>query len=152
VTTAQKSIDVDCYVTAAYNQWTQFEDFPQFMGGVEEVQQLDDRRLHWKVKIGGVSREFDATITEQIPDTRIAWKADGEVRQGGAVDFHKLSEDKTRVTLELDMEPDGLVEQAGDKLGIVERQVSKDLERFKEFLEERGHPTGAWRGEVPREG
>ena len=113
MTTAQKSIDVDCYVTEAYNQWTQFEDFPQFMDGVEEVTQIGDRHLHWKVKIAGVKREFDATITEQIPDTRIAWKADGDVRQAGVVDFHKLSQDRTRVDLLLDMDPEGLVEQAG---------------------------------------
>ena len=152
MTTAQKSIDVDCYVTAAYSQWTQFEEFPEFMDGVEEVTQIGDRHLHWKVKIGGVKREFDATITEQIPDTRIAWKADGDVRQAGAVDFHKLSQDRTRVDLLLDMDPEGLAEQAGDKLGFVERHVAKDLKQFKEFVESQPHPTGGWRGEVPREG
>jgi uncharacterized membrane protein len=150
--TASKSIDVNCYVTAAYNQWTQFEDFPSFMDEVEEVTQVGDRHLHWKVKIGGVEREFDATITEQIPDTRIAWRADGEVQQAGVVDFHKLSDDQTRVTLELEMEPEGLKETAADKLGIIERRVAKNLERFKELIESRGHPTGAWRGEIPREG
>jgi uncharacterized membrane protein len=97
MTTARKSIDVDCYVTRAYNQWTHLEEFPRFMEGVEDVTQVGDRHLHWKVEIDGVKREFDATITEQIPDTRIAWKAEGEVKQAGVVDFHKLSQDSTRV-------------------------------------------------------
>lgn len=152
MTTARKSIDVDCYVTTAYNQWTHLEEFPRFMEGVKDVTQVGDRHLHWKVEIDGVKREFDATITEQIPDTRIAWKAEGEVKQAGVVDFHKLSQDSTRVDLLLDMEPEGLVEQAGDKLGFVERRVAKDLRSFKDFVESRPHPTGAWRGEVPREG
>ena len=131
MTTAKSSVDVKTYVTAAYNQWTQFEDFPKFMDGVEEVTQVGDRHLHWKVKIAGVEREFDATITEQVPDTRIAWKADGETKHAGVVDFHKLDMEHTRV---------------------VERKVKKDLERFKELVESQPHPTGAWRGEVPREG
>jgi len=139
-------------VTAAYNQWTQFEDFPKFMDGVEEVTQVGDRHLHWRVKIAGVEREFDATITEQVPDTRIAWKAGGETKHAGVVDFHKLDMETTRVDLQLDMEPEGLVETVGDKLGVVERRVKKDLERFKELVESQPHPTGAWRGEVPREG
>lgn len=152
MTTAKGSVDVKTYVTAAYNQWTQFEDFPKFMDGVEEVTQIGDRHLHWRVKIAGVEREFDATITEQVPDTRIAWKADGETKHAGVVDFHKLDMDTTRVDLQLDMEPEGLVETVGDKLGVVERRVKKDLERFKELVESQPHPTGAWRGEVPREG
>jgi uncharacterized membrane protein len=152
MTTAKSSVDVKTYVTAAYNQWTQFEDFPKFMDGVEEVIQVGDRHLHWKVKIAGVEREFDATITEQVPDTRIAWKADGETKHAGVVDFHKLDMEHTRVDLQLDMEPEGLVETVGDKLGVVERKVKKDLERFKELVESQPHPTGAWRGEVPREG
>lgn len=152
MTTAKGSVDVKTYVTAAYNQWTQFEDFPKFMDGVEEVTQVGDRHLHWRVKIAGVEREFDATITEQVPDTRIAWKADGETRHAGVVDFHKLDMETTRVDLQLDMEPEGLVETVGDKLGVVERRVKKDLERFKELVEAQSHPTGAWRGEIPREG
>ena len=152
MTTAKSSVDVKTYVTAAYNQWTQFEDFPKFMDGVEEVTQVGDRHLHWRVKIAGVEREFDATITEQVPDTRIAWKADGETKHAGVVDFHKLDMETTRVDLQLDMEPEGLVETVGDKLGVVERRVKKDLERFKELVESQPHPTGAWRGEVPREG
>jgi uncharacterized membrane protein len=152
MTTAKGSVDVKTYVTAAYNQWTQFEDFPKFMGGVEEVTQVGDRHLHWRVKIAGVEREFDATITEQVPDARIAWKADGETKHAGVVDFHKLDMETTRVDLQLDMEPEGIVETVGDKLGVVERQVKQDLERFKELVESQPHPTGAWRGEVPREG
>jgi uncharacterized membrane protein len=152
MTTAKGSVDVKTYVTAAYNQWTQFEDFPKFMDGVEEVSQIGDRHLHWRVKIAGVEREFDATITEQVPDTRIAWKADGETKHAGVVDFHKLDMETTRVDLQLDMEPEGLAETVGDKLGVIERRVKKDLERFKELAESQPHPTGAWRGEVPREG
>jgi uncharacterized membrane protein len=152
MTNAQKSIDVNCYVTAAYNQWTQFEDFPTFMDGVEEVRQLDDRNLHWKVNIGGVQREFDAEITEQLPDERIAWRSTDGTTQAGVVTFHKLDDTKTRIMLQLDMEPEGMVEKAGDKLGVVERKVSQDLENFKKLIEDREHPTGAWRGEVPREG
>jgi len=152
MTTAQKSIDVNCYVTAAYNQWTQFEDFPTFMDGVEEVRQLDDRNLHWKVKIAGVEREFDAEITEQLPDERIAWRSTDGTTQAGVVTFHKLDDNTTRVMLQLDMEPGDTLEKAGDKLGIVERRVNQDLANFKQLIEERGHPTGAWRGEVPREG
>jgi uncharacterized membrane protein len=152
MTTAKGSVDVKTYVTAAYNQWTQFEDFPKFMDGVEEVTQVGDRHLHWRVKIAGVEREFDATITEQVPDTRIAWKADGETKHAGVVDFHKLDMETTRVDLQLDMEPEGLAETVGDKLGVIERRVKKDLERFKELVEAQPHPTGAWRGEVPREG
>ncbi len=152
MTTAERSIGVDVYVTAAYNQWTQFEDFPEFMEHVEEVRQLDDRHLHWKVKIAGVTREFDAEITEQIKDARIAWRSTGGTIHAGVVDFHKLSDSSTRVTLQLDMEPEGVAETAADKLGIIQRQVQKDLESFKKLIESRGHPTGAWRGEVPREG
>jgi uncharacterized membrane protein len=152
MTTAEKHIDVNSYVSAVYNQWTQFEEFPRFMDGVEEVRQLDDRHLHWKVKINGVEREFDAEITEQLPDERIAWRSTNGVRQAGVVTFHKLDDSTTRVMLQLDMEPEGLAEKAGDKLGFVERKIGKDLENFKHLIEERGHPTGAWRGQVPREG
>ncbi len=152
MTSAQKSIEVSCYVTAAYDQWTQFEAFPTFMDGVEEVRQLDDRNLHWKVKVDGVEREFDAEITEQLPDERIAWRSTSGPDQAGVVTFHKLDDSTTRVMLQLDVEPEGLVEKVGDKLGFVERQVTKDLENFKRLIEQRGGPTGAWRGEVPREG
>lgn len=152
MSTAEKSIDVDCYVTAAYNQWTQFEEFPSFMDGVEEVRQLDDRNLHWKVKIAGVEREFDAEITEQHPDERIAWRSTDGTTQAGVVTFHKLDDTTTRVMLQLDMDPGDIVEKAGDKSGLVERKVGQDLANFKQLIESRGQPTGVWRGEVPREG
>jgi len=122
------------------------------MDGVEEVKQLDDRRLHWKVDIAGVEREFDAEITEQLPDERIAWRSTSGTQQAGVVTFHKLDDNKTRIMLQLELAPDGIVESVGDKLGIVERRVTKDLENFKRLIEERGQPTGEWRGEVPREG
>ena len=152
MTTAQQAIDVDVPVTTAYNQWTQFEEFPQFMDGVESVTQLDERRLHWKVSIGGVTREFDAEITEQHPDERIAWKSTDGTSHAGVVTFHKLNDAQSRVMLQLDMEPEGLVEKVGDKLGIVARQAKSDMENLKTFIESRNLETGAWRGDVPREG
>ena len=152
MTTAEQSIEVDVPVTTAYNQWTQFEEFPKFMDGVESVQQLDERRLHWKVSIGGVTREFDAEIVEQHPDERIAWRSIDGTSHAGVVTFHKLSDTKCRVMLQLDMEPQGLVEKAGDKLGIVARQAKGDMANFKKFIEARAVETGAWRGDVPREG
>ena len=152
MTTAEQSIEVDVPVTTAYNQWTQFEEFPKFMNGVESVTQLDDRRLHWKVSIGGVTREFDTEIVEQHPDERIAWRSVDGTSHAGVVTFHKLSDTKSRLMLQLDMEPEGLVEKAGDKLGVVARQAKSDMENFKKFIESRATETGAWRGDVPREG
>jgi uncharacterized membrane protein len=152
VTTAEANIDVASDITTVYNQWTQFEDFPRFMEGVDEVTQLDDRHLHWKVSIAGVHREFDATITEQIPDVRVAWKADGEVRHAGVVDFHRIEDRRTGVSLQLDMDPQGLVEHVGDALGVVERRAKGDLKRFRLLVEKNQEATGSWRGEVPREG
>ncbi|MGI5216188.1 SRPBCC family protein [Plantactinospora sp. CA-290183] len=145
-----KSVDVAVPIRTAYDQWTQFEDFPQFMEGVEEVRQLSDTMTHWKVEIGGVSREFDAKITEQLPDERVAWSSTGGTRQAGVVTFHRLDENHTRVTAQMEFEPQGLAEKAGDKLGVVDRRVSGDLQRFKEFIERRGSETGAWRGTVAR--
>ncbi|MEU7426351.1 MULTISPECIES: SRPBCC family protein [unclassified Streptomyces] len=146
----EESIEVDVPVRTAYNQWTQFEDFPKFMDGVERIEQRTDRLTHWKTKIGGVEREFDAEITEQIPDERVAWTSiGGEAKQAGVVTFHRLDENRTKVMLQLDYEPEGLAETVGDKLGFVKRQVAGDLKRFKEFIEQRGGTeTGAWRGEV----
>jgi uncharacterized membrane protein len=144
----EQSIDVNVPVRTAYNQWTQFEEFPRFMEGVESVKQLDDTRLHWSTEIAGQKREFEAEITEQTPDQRIAWKADGETKQAGAVTFHRLDKEQTRVMLQLEFEPDGALEKIGDALGIVERRAKGDLGRFKEFIESRGTETGAWRGEV----
>jgi uncharacterized membrane protein len=143
-----KSIDVDVPVRTAYNQWTQFESFPQFMEGVDSIQQLTDTRTHWRTSIGGVTREFDAEITEQHPDERVAWKSTGGTTHAGVVTFHRLGEGKARVTVQLDWEPEGLVEKAGAALQVDDMRVSGDLKRFKEFIESRGTETGAWRGDV----
>jgi uncharacterized membrane protein len=139
-------------IGTAYNQWTQFESFPNFMGGVESITQHDDRRLHWKVKVGGAEREFDAEVTEQHPDERVAWKSTDGTTHAGVVTFHRLSDTTTRVTVQLDWQPEGLVEKAGAVVGVDDRQVSHDLDRFKTFIEKRGQESGAWRGDVPREG
>ena len=148
MTTVEQSVEIDVPVNAAYNQWTQFEEFPQFMEGVERVDQLADNRLHWVTKIAGVEREFDAKITEQHPDERIAWSTTDGPKQAGVVTFHKLDPERTKVMLQLDFEPEGIVEQAGDKLGIVKARVRGDLDRFKTFIEERGSETGGWRGDI----
>jgi uncharacterized membrane protein len=144
----QKSIEVDVPVTTAYNQWTQFEEFPQFMEGVESVTQLDDRRLHWVAEIAGTRREWDAEIVDQEPDRRIAWRSIDGTGNAGIVTFQPAGEAKTQISLELDVEPEGLVEKIGDKLGFVAKQAEGDLKRFKELIESRGVETGAWRGEV----
>ena len=144
----EQSVEVNVPVRAAYNQWTQFEEFPKFMEGVQKIDQIDDQHLHWDVEIGGQRREFDATITEQTPDQRIAWRADGEATQGGVVTFHRLAERKTRIMLQMEFEPRDFKEKAGDILGIIERRVKGDLGRFKELIESRGQESGAWRGEI----
>jgi len=150
MSTFTATVDVDVPVSTAYNQWTQFESFPNFMEGVEEVRQIDDTHTHWVTKIGGVEREFDATITEQHPDERVAWKADNGPKQAGVVTFHRLDEGQSRVTVQMDLDPEGFVETAGDKLGIVKHRLNGDLERFKDFIEQRGSESGAWRGDVTR--
>src|SRR3712207_5320605 len=132
-TKVEKSVQVDVPLRTAYDQWTQFEDFPHFMGGVREVQQIDDQRLHWVAEIAGVRREWDATILEQVPDQKIAWAATTGATNAGAVYFEPAGPGQTTVRLSLEYEPEGLVEQAGDKLGLVERQVQSDLEKFKSF-------------------
>lgn len=147
----EKSIDVDVPVRAAYNQWTQFEDFPQFMEGIEEVKQLDDKRMHWKANIAGKHEEWDAEITEQEPDMRVAWKNIDGATNAGVVTFHHIDEGKTRVMLQLDYDPEGFVENVGDALGFVSRRVEGDLKRFKTFIEARGHETGGWRGTVEQD-
>lgn len=148
-TKVDKSIEVEVDISSAYNQWTQFEDFPEFMKNVEEVRQIDDTTLHWKGDIGGVEREWTATITHQTPDEKVAWRADGDVTQAGTVTFEQLGADRTRVNLVLEFEPQDWKEKAADALNITERRIESDLERFKKFIEERGgHETGAWRGEV----
>ena len=144
----EKSIDVEVPVRTAYNQWTQFEEFPRFMEGVEQIEQLDDQRLHWVAKIAGKREEWDAEITEQTPDQRIAWRSVTGDENAGVVTFHKLDDSKTRVMLQLDYKPEGVVESAGSALGFVGRRIEGDLERFKEFIESRGQETGAWRGSV----
>jgi Polyketide cyclase / dehydrase and lipid transport len=147
-TKVERSIQVDVPVSTAYNQWTQFEDFPHFMGGVKEVRQLDDRRLHWVAEIAGVRREWEASILEQVPDQKIAWAATAGATNAGAVRFEPSGPGSTIVYLALEYEPEGVVEQVGDKLGIVERQVTSDLERFKRLIEDQGYASGAWRGSV----
>jgi uncharacterized membrane protein len=147
----EKSIDVHVPVQVAYNQWTQFEDFPNFMEGVKEVRQLDDTTLHWTVDIAGQEREWKAIIAEQIPDERIAWAAEGETSNAGVVTFHRLDDATTRVMLQMEYEPTDFKEKAGDVLGIVSRRIDGDLKRFKTFIESRGRETGAWRGTVEQD-
>lgn len=144
----EKSIKVDVPVHVAYNQWTQFEDFPKFMEGVKEVKQLDDKHLHWRAKVGGKEEEWNADITEQVPDQRIAWRSTSGAENAGLVTFHSDGTDRTRVTLRLDYDPKGIVENLGDAMGVVGHRVEGDLKRFKEFVESRGTSTGAWRGEI----
>lgn len=152
MSTITESVDVQVPVSRAYNQWTQFETFPSFMEAVEEVRQLDDTHTHWVTKIGGVTREFNATITEQHPDERVAWKADSGPNHAGVITFHRLDDNTTRVTAQMDIDPDGFVEQAADKLGILNRRLKGDMQRFKDFIEQRGQATGAWREDVRRPG
>jgi hemerythrin superfamily protein/carbon monoxide dehydrogenase subunit G len=147
-TKVEKSIQVDVPVSAAYNQWTQFEEFPQFMGGVSQVTQLSDTMLHWVAEIGGVRREWDAAIVQQVPDEKVAWAATEGATNAGAVLFTPAGAQSTTVTLVLEYEPEGAVEKAGDALNLVQRQAEADLERFKTFIEARGAESGAWRGSV----
>jgi uncharacterized membrane protein len=143
-----ESIDVKVPVNTAYNQWTQFEDFPHFMEGVKSVTQIDDTHVHWKAEVAGKDEEWDAEITEQHPDERVAWKATTGAENAGVVTFHRIDDETTRVTLQMDVDPEGVVENVGTALGFLDRRVKGDLERFKEFIESRGAETGAWRGEV----
>ena len=147
MSTIEQSIDVKVPVRTAYNQWTQFEEFPKFMEGVAEVRQLDDQRLHWKAQIAGQEREWEAKITEQEPDQRIAWYGVGTTN-AGVVTFHRIDDDTTKVMLQMEFEPEDWKEKAADATGIVKSRVKGDLERFKKFIEERGTETGAWRGEI----
>ncbi|MCU1558907.1 MAG: cyclase [Microbacteriaceae bacterium] len=144
-----ETIDVDVPVSIAYNQWTQFESFPHFLSFVESIEQIGDTLTHWKVKIAGVEREFDAEITEQLPDERVAWKSlGGEVQHAGVVTFHRLSDASSRVAVQFDWEAQSIVEKAGALLGIDSASVKSDLKHFKEFIEGHGSETGAWRGTV----
>ena len=146
--TVVESIDVSVPVSTAYNQWTQFEEFPRFMEGVTSITQIDDTHLHWAAEIAGKDKEWDAEITEQRPDERIAWRSTSGAQHAGVVTFHRLDDNTTRVTLQMDVEPEGAIEAVGTFLGFLQRRVKGDLERFKEFVESRGRETGAWRGEV----
>jgi uncharacterized membrane protein len=148
MTTIQESVDVERPVRTVYNQWTQFEAFPQFMEGVDRVVQQTPTRSHWETSIGGVQREFDTEITEQHPDERVAWTSIDKPNQAGVVTFHRLDDNRTRVSLEMEYEPDSLPEKAGTALGVVQHRIKSDLHRFKDFIEHRPAETGAWRGEV----
>jgi len=151
--TLEQSIDVNVPLSTAYNQWTQFEEFPEFMEGVEEVRQLDDTHLHWVAEIGGHRHEWDAEITEQQPDERVAWRNTDGKDNAGVVTFHKLSDTSSRVMVQIDFVPEGIKEKVGAAINAPDRQVKGDLERFKELVEAKGGPDeGGWRGEVPREG
>jgi uncharacterized membrane protein len=146
--TYTKDIVVDRPLSMVYNQWTQFEDFPHFMQGVEKVVQKDDTHLKWVTDIGMVEREFDAEITEQLTDERISWRARGETKHAGEVRFEPVGESQTRVKLSMSYAPESFIEKAGDALGLVSKRIEGDLGRFKEFIESRDYETGAWRGEV----
>jgi uncharacterized membrane protein len=148
----EESIEVNVPISTAYNQWTQFQSFPQFMDGVDSITQTNDRKLHWKASFGGSTHEWDAEITEQNPDERVAWRNTDGKENAGVVTFHKIADDKTRVMVQMDWVPDGIKEKIGDALGAADRRVKGDLENFKTFIDSRDHETGAWRGEVPREG
>ena len=144
----EASIDVNVPVTAAYNQWTQFEEFPKFMDGVEQVRQLDDSTLEWHANIGGNDETWTAKISEQEPDRVIAWRSTSGPFNSGRVTFQPAGADGTRITLTMEWTPESPIQRAGDALGFDDRRVKGDLERFKEFIESRGHETGAWRGEI----
>ena len=151
MTTIEQSIDLEVPVRKAYDQWTQFEEFPKFMDNVEQIRQLDDRHLHWVAEIGGSRHEWDAEITEQLPDERVAWRNTDGKDNAGVVTFHKLDDERSRIMVQIDFVPEGIKEKVGSALNAPDRQVKADLERFKELVEG-GGATGGWRGEVPREG
>jgi uncharacterized membrane protein len=147
----EKSVDVAVPVRVAYDQWTQFETFPHFMSGVDRITQQSPTSTHWVTSMGGVRREFDATITEQRPDERVAWRAENGPAQAGVVTFHRISDDTTRVHLQLELEPQGVAERAGAVTGVIGHSLQGDLERFKDFVEARGEQSGGWRGTVEPE-
>ena len=148
MTTVQKSIEVNVPVHTAYNQWTQFEEFPHFMDGIKEVQQIDDARLFWVAEVGGERKEWFARITRQVPDQVVAWQSEGGSPNSGLVSFHAEGTDKTEIEVHMEYEPTDFKEQAGGALGVASRRVEGDLKRFKEFIEARGKESGAWRGEI----
>ncbi|MBX9397401.1 SRPBCC family protein [Streptomyces sp. TRM72054] len=149
MSTVKEAVEVEVPLHTAYNQWTQFEEFPNFMEGVEEVRQLDDRHNHWTTKIGGVRREFDTEIVDQLPDERITWRTtSGETQQKGTVRFQRLDDTHTRVELVMDVEPTGVAEKAADMTRTIDRRVKGDMHRFKDYIERRGGETGGWRGRI----
>ncbi|MDX3529378.1 SRPBCC family protein [Streptomyces sp. ID05-39B] len=149
MSTVKETVEVAVPVHTAYNQWTQFEEFPQFMEGVEEVRQVDDRHNHWTTKIGGTRREFDTEIVDQLADERITWRTiSGDTKQKGTVHFERLDDTHTRVELVMDVEPSGVADKAADALGTIDRRVKGDMKRFKQYIEERGSESGAWRGRI----
>jgi uncharacterized membrane protein len=148
VSVIERTIEVDVPLRVAYDQWTQFEDFPKFMGGVDEVRQTSDDRTHWKLSIGGIKREFEADVMVQKPDKGVSWRSVDGPTHAGSVRFEELDQSRTRVLLSMDYETEGFVEKVGDAMGVIERQATSDLERFKEFIESRGTATGSWRGEI----
>lgn len=152
VSSVTESVDVNVPIRTAYNQWTQFTEFPEFMEGVEEVNQVTDTMTHWRVKVAGVTREFDAQITEQTPDERVAWHSIEGPEHAGVVTFHRTSEDTTRVTTQMEIDPEGFAENVADKAGLLKHRAKADLKRFKDFIEHRGTATGGWRGNVDRPG
>jgi uncharacterized protein YndB with AHSA1/START domain len=147
-TKVEKQIMVNVPVSTVYNQWTQFEEFPHFMGGIKSVKQLGDNRLEWVAEIGGVRRQWEARIVEQVPDQKIAWAATEGATNAGAVSFEDVGGGQTSVRMTLEYEPEGIVEKVGDKLNAVEKQAESDLQKFKEFIEAEGYATGAWRGSI----
>jgi uncharacterized membrane protein len=152
MSTIEQSIEIQAPLTTVYNQWTQFEEFPRFMDGVEQVEQRDDTHLRWVAEFGGSRHEWDAEITEQKPDERVAWRNTDGTDNAGVVTFHRIDDDTTRVMVQMDFVPEGVKERIGDALGAPDRRVQGDLERFKEMIEARGGESGAWRGEVERPG
>lgn len=149
MSTIEESIEVDVPVSVAYNQWTQFEDFPHFMDGVDSITQVTDTKNHWVVTVGGTTREFDTEITEQHPDERVAWRSlGGDVHHAGVITFHRIDDRTTRVMIQIEWEPEGAKEKVGSALGLDASQVKKDAQKFKEFIESRGVESGSWRGDV----
>ena len=148
MSTTSTHVDVSCPISVVYDQWTQFEDFPRFMEGVESVEQLDNATLLWTAEIAGQRRSWKARIVDQVPDKRVSWQSVEGARNAGVVQFEPLDDGNTRVFLDLDFEPEGLVESAGDALGFVRRRAEHDLEKFRSFIETRRGPTGAWRGAI----
>lgn len=147
-TKVDKNILVNVPLSIAYNQWTQFEDFPQFMSGIKSVTQIDDKNMNWVAEIAGVRRQWTAKIVEQVPDSKVSWAATEGATNAGSVSFEDVGGGQTQVHLSLEYEPEGIVEKIGDKLNVVENQAEGDLKRFKAFIESEGYATGAWRGSV----